>query len=282
MKTLHVAQLYRKLRMRRCVRTSVVLLCGGVLAVTGRPDALSAQGARFEWNGRIPSGGFIEVRAIWGDIHAELASGSNVEVVAVKSGRRSNFSLVNIEILEDEDGVVICTLYPSSRRHPRTDCSRRRRGGNIDDVGVAVDFTVRVPSNVRFVARTVSGDVVAHALESQVSAHSVTGDVDVSTSGLATASTVSGSITASLGRSDWDGTLSFNTVSGDITLYLPEILNSDVSFESVSGDFQSDFPVELRMRSGFRAGRLRGRIGDGGRHLELRTVSGNIDLRIRR
>ena len=42
-----------------------------------------------------------------------------------------------------------------------------------------VDFLVRLPRRLRFIGRTVDGDVSAHVVEQDVEAHSVTGDVTV-------------------------------------------------------------------------------------------------------
>jgi DUF4097 and DUF4098 domain-containing protein YvlB len=69
-------------------------------------------------------------------------------------------------------------------------------------------------------------------------------------------------------------------VSGDITLLLPEDLDADIEFESLSGDFRADFDVDLRSRSKRWVGsHIRGTIGDGGRRLSFNTVSGDVRLR---
>ena len=59
---------------------------------------------------------------------------------------------------------------------------------------VSVRFTVRVPAGVRFVARTVNGDVAAEGLTGDVQATTVNGGVRLSTAGQADAETVNGSI----------------------------------------------------------------------------------------
>ena len=83
---------------------------------------------------------------------------------------------------------------------------------------VSVDFVVRVPAGVRFDGRTVNGGVQAESLTADASARTVNGNVIVSTSGIARAGTVNGSITAALGRADWTDVLDFKTVNGSITL----------------------------------------------------------------
>ena len=91
--------------------------------------------------------------------------------------------------------------------------------------------------------------------------------------------TVSGTIDIEMGSDDWDD-LHFSTVSGDITLFLPAGLDAEIEFESLSGDFRSDFDVEIESRRERWIGaRMRGTIGDGGRQLSFNTVSGDVRLR---
>ena len=143
---------------------------------------------------------------------------------------------------------------------------------------MSVDFEVRVPAGVRFEGTTVSGDVEATDLRSEVSATTVSGDVRVSTSEVAWATTVNGYLDVEMGSDDWEK-LEFSTVSGDITLRLPSGIDADVRFSSLSGDFESDFDLAGETRRGRWIGsRVRGTIGDGGRTLRLNTVSGDVSV----
>jgi len=240
-----------------------------------------AQEEPFRWSGTLAAGRVLEVKGIMGSIVAEPAPDGVAEVVAEKSGRSTDFDDVEIRVVEAPDGITICAVY-----HPEDydddDCDlddrrrddNRRRGARVD-----VDFTVRVPAGVELIAGVVTGDVMAQGLRSDVSAHSVSGDVVVSTTGVVEAGTVSGSLNVEMGSLDWTR-LSFNTVSGDITLRLPEGLGADVDFQSLSGDLDSDFDLVVdRRRDGrFVGSRVEGTIGDGGRALSFHTVSGDVRL----
>ena len=275
-------------RVQRLALLSGLVAWGGLGAA---PCGLAAQDDRFEWSGRIAQGNVIEVKGVSGDVRAVASSGDRVEVVATKYGRRRDFDLVDFEVFEDDGGVTICAMYPQRLRRRRG--REFRRGSyecepgswhdlNVDDTDVEVDFEVRVPSGVRFVGRTISGDVEAEGLDAHVMARTVSGSIYISTTDLADASTVSGSIEVVMGRSDWSGDLEFTTVSGDITLSFPGGLDTEVEFESLSGDMDSDFPIQLRSRSNrWIGGHIRGTIGDGGRDLSMKTVSGDVRLRRR-
>jgi DUF4097 and DUF4098 domain-containing protein YvlB len=138
---------------------------------------------------------------------------------------------------------------------------------------------VRVPRGVKFGGNTVNGDVDAEGLASDVYAGTVNGSIVVSTEGFAEASTVNGSIRASIGRADWSGGLEFQTVNGSITLDVPEGLDADVRASTVNGSIETEFPLTVHGR--FSARSMRGTIGAGGRDLRFQTVNGNVTLRRR-
>ena len=237
----------------------------------------------FEWSGRMERGQTLEVIGISGEIRAVRAEGTTAVVSAEKRGRRRDFEDVEIVMTEDGDGVVICVLYDRGSRREDS-CDYDDRGDHWDGWGrrridMSVDFEVSLPAGVEFIASMVSGDVEVRDVASEVTATSVSGDVDVSTTEVAWGTTVSGSIDIEMGSTDWDD-LHFSTVSGDITLSLPAGIDTEVEFESLSGDFRADFDVRIESRRDRWIGaRMRGVIGDGGRQLSFNTVSGDVRLR---
>jgi DUF4097 and DUF4098 domain-containing protein YvlB len=68
-------------------------------------------------------------------------------------------------------------------------------------------------------------------------------------------------------------------VSGDVTLEVPKGFDADLRMSTVSGKVDSDFQLVVSGGSRMNRGGVDGRIGNGGRRLDLNTVSG--DLRIR-
>jgi hypothetical protein len=252
---------------------SLVLLAVGSLIATG---TVSAQD--FRWHAPLASGKTLEVRGISGRVRAVRASGGEAEVTAVKkAGRRGDPDDVEIKVLEDGDGVTICALYPT-RRGGMSECRPGGGGGdNMKDTDVSVDFEVKVPAGVDFVGTTVNGDVYASDLPADARVSSVNGDVEVSAAGTARGTTVNGSVVATVGKAGWSGTLEFSTVNGGIRLTLPADLDADVDASTVNGSIDSDFPITVQGR--MRPREFHGRIGKGGRKLELSTVNGSIELR---
>lgn len=245
------------------------------LAVLAAP--LAAQD--FSWSGRVAAGKELEIKGVNGWVRAEAATGDEIVVTAEKRARDDDPAEVKIEVVEHEGGVTICAVYPTPRRSRHENECAPGSGGHMstDDNDVKVDFTVKVPAGVRFVGRTVNGDVEADGLTADVDVATVNGDVTVGTRGEAEATTVNGGITVRMGRADWTGQRSFHTVNGGITIYLPSDFSAEVEAQTVNGDIETDFPLTVSGRFGMR--RIRGTIGAGGRRIELETVNGSIRLR---
>ncbi len=232
----------------------------------------------FRWHGSVPSGRTLEVQGINGGIRVARASGKEAEVTATKRGRKSDPASVEIKVVEHAGGVLICAVYPARRGRPENEC---RAGGDnsMDENDVEVKFEVKVPEGIEFIGSTVNGDVEARGLSGDASLSTVNGDVEVETGGVARATTVNGSIRATLGRADWQSPLRFTTVNGGITVRLPDGASADIEATTVNGSIESDFPITLRGKLNPRS--LRGRIGEGGRALDLTTVNGSIRLQKR-
>lgn len=243
--------------------------------------AVPASAQDFHWTGRLAAGKRLEIKGVNGSIRAMPGTGDQIDVTARKTARRSDPEEVEIRVVPFEDGVAICAVYPTPRRarHENSCEPGDEWNSSTDNNDVTVDFTIKLPAGIVFDGRTVNGDVNADNLGADASVSTVNGSVNVSAAGHVEASTVNGSIRASMGRADWTGEAQFSTVNGGITLTLPDGVSTEVRAETVNGDLETDFPLTVSGRFGPR--RMRGTIGNGGgdRSLELTTVNGNIRIR---
>jgi DUF4097 and DUF4098 domain-containing protein YvlB len=258
-------------------KTNLKALALSALALSAL--ALPALGAQedFRWSGTVAQGAAVEIKGVNGGITATGTSGGQVEVTAVKKGRKSNPADVKIEVVEHAGGVTLCAVYPTANGTANS-CAPGKGGRmNVKDNDVNVEFSVKVPTGVRFVGKTVNGGISASGIAADAEAETVNGGVEIDAAGTARASTVNGGITARLGRADWDGTLRLNTVNGGIEVSVPEGLNADVKASTVNGEIESAFPITMTGRISKR--RIQGTIGSGGRLLEMETVNGGIELK---
>ena len=231
------------------------------------------QSDRWTWHGRVAEGKTIEIRGINGDVTAEASDGPEVEVTAVKRGRRSDPDEVRIEVVEHEGSVTICAVYPGDRNN----CAPGGGRMNTRNNDVEVTFTVRIPRGVGFDGNTVNGDVEASGLTGSANVETVNGSVRLETSGGdASASSVNGGVTAvvhAIGTS----AMNFKSVNGSVNVTLPAGISADIDAQTVNGSIDTDFPITVNGRMSPR--HIRGSIGQGGRRLELETVNGSIRLR---
>ena len=249
----------------------VVALCVSVAGMAGAQD--------FNWRGRLAQGMKLEIKGVNGDVRAVLSNGPEAVVNAAKHANRSDPDEVEIKVVESEDGITICAVYPTPPRARRENTCEpgNNWSSSTENNDVSVDFEVQVPAGVKFDGRTVNGEMSAEGLKADVRAGTVNGSVRVTTTGLAEASTVNGSVYVEMGRADWADELEFTTVNGKITLIMPSQLSTEVRASTVNGEIESDYPVLVTGKFGPR--RMRGTIGSGGRSLSLSTVNGGIRLR---
>lgn len=228
----------------------------------------------FHWSGKIPSGQMVEIKAVNGGIFAEPTEGGAVEVIAYKTGHYSDPSEVRVQVVEHDNGVTVCAVYPSGLGGENS-CQPGGGPAALPGSDVKVDFMVRVPRGVRFIGRTVNGQVEASRLQANAEAHTVNGNIRLSTSGNAMAETVNGNIRAELGR--FAEPARFTTVNGGITLEVPRTTHAEVHAHTVNGMISTNLPLAIHGRLVNR--HADGRIGHGGPSLKVATVNGSICLR---
>lgn len=232
----------------------------------------------FEWSGQIAPGGTVEIKGISGDIRAVPATDGRVRVKALKRGDRDDPSSVRIEVVQHEDGVTICAVYPDVPGLPANECLPGLFRGQLSsrDNDVQVTFDVQVPAGSDFAGRTIGGTVRAEGLDEDVFANTMAGDIDISTSGMAAATTITGNIDASIGLANWARDLRFSSMHGNVTVRIPSDTNARVS-AFAWGSIATDFPLRITRQGSFR--QMLGVLGSGGPQLTLSTSNGNIVLR---
>ncbi len=243
-----------------------------------RPDDPTAVRVTSEWRGQLAPGQQIEIKGVFGDLTAIRTTDRDVVVVATRIGQPDEVAAVSIEVVHHEFGVTICAVYPDVPGQEPNSC-QPGAAGNLSawDGGqglATVDFAVAVPDGVTLVGKSVSGGLRATGLRSDAFLSTLQGAIQVSTTRLATARTLSGSITASIGLADWDRDLEFSTMSGNVQVTVPAATNAEVRASARSGRIVSDFPLNPSL-----PGEMHGTIGTGGPTLRLTTLAGDIALR---
>lgn len=188
----------------------------------------------------------------------------------------------------------------------------KRRGIGVWKSVCAVDFDIWVPRGCRLSVNTVSAAVDIQGVGATAAVTTVSGSIGIdSASDVTSITTVSGDVTGrslegklqlmsvSASSAIWDSRLSdfdvesvsgsveletelfptgrfrVKTVSGEISLHIPDGTGITVHVGSISGRINSALQTSLEA-AGF--GRWQGKINGGGAELRLESVSGNVTI----
>ncbi len=218
----------------------------------------------FQWSRRLAPRKTLEVRGFRGSIRALLSHDKSIHVDA----RRGRSAKVPIDLLEHDNGIVICAgdCYAGTKRESAS-----------SGFDVPVDFIVRVPVGVVFEASMNHGQITIEKLRSAVSVATIDGDVRIETAGFGAEA---------------------NTINGNVRLDLPATTDADFYGSLVSGTLHSDFPLVERAPGLRTAGPflpmahrtpshapsrppriVEATIGQGGVTLRVTVVRGDVQLR---
>jgi len=259
-------------------------ICLAMVAVLGAAPAGAQSEKRtvytehdFRWQGHLKAGETLEVINQNGQIEATSAAGDEARTEGTWKGdaERELF----IEVVEYSDGVTICAVHAKDKAPGR--CHHGGVSSESWSWGwrgnrAKIDFGVQVPRGVNFHALTTNGSVVGRNLASVVEAATTNGNVEVSTSEWASATTTNGGIRVSMGGAKWTGELKMTTTNGSVEVAMPASAEFRVIAATTNGGIQTDFPVTVQ--GSFSSKELSGTVGGGGRELKVATTNGTIRL----
>ena len=216
--------------------------------------------ARVDYQLWIPEATSVRLESVSGTI--QIGDHLNRVYTKTVSGKIKLENLRgNVEVKTTSGDVVIANV--------QGDLAWSSTSGDLDLTNLVGDLDLH----------TTSGEVSGQEIKGDIKASSVSGDLAFrdSQGGLPYLHTVSGKIEAELTAIDEDASsMSLTTVSGGITLYLPEDASFGLDISTISGEINTGFKVLIDSVS---KRKLQGEVGTGGITIELETVSGDISLR---
>jgi DUF4097 and DUF4098 domain-containing protein YvlB len=257
-----------------------------VLAAAIASPALAQNRADFRWDRAVPAGQQVSIHNINGDIRVTPSTTGRVEVTGIKHG--SGADQMRVDVQQTSRGVTICVLYDNQDSYcddQGMHAHSSSRGDHNWDRG-SISLEVTVPANLTLSANSVSGNIAVTGAQGDIAVNSVSGDIELDKlrASSINANTVSGNVTVHVDEFIGRGDLSFHSVSGNVTLDAPRGFEADLSMSTVSGDINSDFPLTLggNLSGRVRRGNVAARIGNGGRRMDVSTVSGDLRIRMSR
>ena len=198
------------------------------------------------------SGGRLEIININGQIHASPATGSQVEVRAIREVRTGSEE-ASRELLKKSEMREAVTPDGVTIEGPE---SQGSRGGGFRRPQLTVKYEVRVPPGLNMRLKTQNGEVRLDNVNGvRIEATTTNGGI--------TGRGVSGAIEA-------------QTVNGGITMDLASVTD-DSRMVTVNGGIQVRDGLQLSVEEQSRQ-RVAGRIGSGGPRVVVQTTNGGVRL----
>jgi len=220
------------------------------------------------------------------EIHeAELSVTSGEIKVFYLSGHLNLFSTSGDVEISGIDGDIYCSVTSGNIRvkEIKGELSLQGTSSDIKLKKVEGELKIDCTSGSVFIedlygslkSTQTSGDLEVKGLTGNLSVSNTSGDIWLEQSqGSADLSTTSGDIEARIQILP-SKHYYLETISGDIYLYVPKDTQADLEVETTSGEINLNIPMVLRSVS---RQSISGTLGSGGGRVEIKTVSGDINL----
>ncbi len=240
--------------VRRCMFVSLAL--AGLLATP-----CFAHRNDFERTYPLQPGGTFELQNVNGTVEVQGWDRPEVEIRATKTAKtsRSDLDRVHIDVNARPDAISVVTQYPQD-----------------EGVEVAVDYTIRLPHTARVEhIGTINGTLRISGVDTLRDLHTVNGNIEVyDGGGTVRARTTNGDVYLELARFRSTDEANAETTNGSLQLAVPSDTQAQLEALSLNGEFRTELPMVLE--SSLVPREVRGKLGNGGGSIRLRTVNGGI------
>jgi hypothetical protein len=214
----------------------------------------------------LSPGARVEVASINGWVKIETSDTTTAEVSIERLGR-SQEVLDRRKIVIDNwpDGLTI-----------RGEKSEGSFFSGIFGSKPSEHVTLRLPKQIRLVARGINGAITSGEVQGPVEVHGVNGRVDIAqASGGAEFNGINGNVAVALAQ--LDSSIDIHGINGNIELRLGEKVNASLDAEGMNGSVSSDIPDVVVEK--VRHGSYTAQIGNGENAISASGINGNIRLR---
>ena len=246
------------------------------------------------------SGSDVAIFNLAGKARLEAGSGTAVQATVTLAGRDAGDLQLETNEIRGRKTLVVAypgkrIVYPEMGQGSNTSVRVREDGtfdgnwgldwaGGWETVRIAgsgsgveahADLVVSVPRSQKLSLYLAAGEVTVTNVDGVLRVDTGSGDVEVTgiKARKLSIDTGSGSVEITLASACEE--IIVDTGSGNVSVNVPQGFGADISFESGSGDFETDLPVTVRERE---HGSFRGRVGNGAARLVVDTGSGDLRL----
>jgi DUF4097 and DUF4098 domain-containing protein YvlB len=218
----------------------------------------------------LAADGRIELDNINGDVHISSWDQNQVKVDAVKyADTKARLDEAKIEIDSRNDSLSIRTKYPEH--------NQSWNWGSHDNPA-SVEYTLTVPRTARLdEIKLINGSLDITGVSGEVNASCINGRLEAhNLAGRARLGTINGRLDARFDQLA-GSSVELNSVNGSLELTIPSDSKAEIEANTLSGGINNDFGLHVNHQ--FVGHDLRGELGTGGTHIELKNVNGRIEIR---
>lgn len=228
---------------------------------------------------RVPARKSVQVVGVSADVHLSGVTGT-VDAQSTSGGVTVNGSPASVRAVATS-GSVALDVNTSRVEASSTSGDVTVQGSvreTISAHSVSGDVDVAAPS-AEVMAKSVSGNVTLRGAARRLSAGTVSGDMEVRGGRVQYGAfeSVSGSLRFS-GQLEADAAINAQSHSGDVVLELPGGIAARFEVVTFSGDISNGFGSQARRGSYGPGQELRFVTGNGGALITVKTFSGNVEL----
>jgi len=211
----------------------------------------------------LAADGRVQVEGINGSIQVRAWDRNEVHVVAHKKASDAEaLAEIEVDINSSGDRVSIESELPGGW------------GKNA-----SVSYEISVPAAAAAEIESVNGSISIQGVTGGIDVEAVNGSVEVeAAAGPVSIETVNGKQTVGFVAVGQDGSGSFESVNGSVTVFLPGSVEGSFQAETVNGKIQTDFPLHVEKAKWGPSSSLEGRLGSGSAEFSFETVNGRVRI----
>jgi hypothetical protein len=216
---------------------------------------------------KLSPGAQVIVGNISGRIDVETADIDHAEVLIVRSAKgRDDLQFRRINIEHEPDRLNI-----------RVENDRKSLFSALGKVPEGRQRVIlKLPRKIEFNAHGANGEITIGEIDGAVELNGINGDIKVARANGVELRAVNGNLDVTVAKLNPRG-VEASGINGNLDLRFAETVNADVNIHNINGQINPELP-NFVANGEQRHGRLEGRAGSGGAHIEVRGVNGNVNL----